>query len=100
MAYENIKASAQTNTNKSANVYTTVNLSIKAKKQQKCMELQLECKHVLELAEIIQTLYCNHFVDSIVDCTTSPAKIQVNPVHNILWINANNSRELNIYMYY
>ena len=91
------------NANKSANAKisasTSINTSSKENKVHLCIEWQLKYKHMLELEEIILALYCNEFVNSIDDCTTNTAKVQVNPLLHTLWINSKNGRNPNICMY-
>ena len=66
---------------------------------QKHIEFQLECKHISELAEINLALHCNEFIKSIADYTMNLENIQVNLFYGILWININDSRDLNVYIY-
>ena len=76
------KLSAETSIHTNANA--TANTRAKANEVQKYVQLQLKCKHIMELAKKILTLHCNVLVDNIIECTTNPAKILVNPLYNTL----------------
>ena len=65
-------------------------------KVQQYVKLQLECKYNLELTKTVLTLYCNEFINSIVNYTTNPTIIQKNQLYYTLWINANHKRKPNI----
>ena len=80
--HENGKISAETSIHTNANA--TANTRAKANEVQKYVQLQLKCKHIMELARKKLTLHCNVLVDNIIECTTNPAKILVNPLYNTL----------------